>query len=122
MCLIRRTNHPNAPRKARDENRRLIYATAHQELFANLHNEFRREFRAESKTHATILKFAQERLAEQRKILTNRARERFERYGDNAAGKEEIQRLNRIIAGLNRIIRKLNANVDTMVAQSRSRL
>jgi hypothetical protein len=35
---------PNAPRKARDENCRLIYATAHQELFANLHNEFRRDF------------------------------------------------------------------------------
>jgi hypothetical protein len=31
---------PNAHVKARDENRRLTYATAHQELFANLYNEF----------------------------------------------------------------------------------
>lgn len=110
---------PNAPRKARDENHRPTYATAHQELFANLYNEFRRDFEQKGipKIHATILKFAQERLAEQTKLLANRAKESREISDDNAAGKEEIQRLNTIIAGLDRIIRKLNAKVEFMDAQ-----
>jgi hypothetical protein len=109
----------NAPRKARDDNHRSTYATAHQELFANLYDEFGKDFEQKGlpKTHATILKFAQERLAEQRKTLANQAEEMCEISDEITIGNEEIGRLNTVIAGLHRTTSRLSAKVEAMNAQ-----
>jgi hypothetical protein len=107
----------NARRKAQHDNLCPAYATAHQKLFANLYNEFKKDFEQKRlpKTHATILKFAQERLAEQREILANEAREKCELSDEITTGNEEIGRLS--IADLRRTIWRMHLRVEVMRGQ-----
>ena len=109
----------NAPRKAQHGSLCPAYVTAHQELFADLYDEFKEDFEQNGlpKTHATILKFAQERLAEQNEILAYQAREKCQLSDEITTGNEEMGRLRAQIADLRRTIWRMHLRIEVMRAQ-----
>jgi hypothetical protein len=110
---------PNAPRRARDDKHPATYIAVHQVLFDKLYSGFRKDFEEKGllKSNAAVLRFAAQRLAEQKKILAQRTKERREIFNNNAARNEEIQKLNGVIAGLSRTIKRLSAALEVKEGQ-----
>jgi hypothetical protein len=110
---------PNAPRKARDDDHLASFTVAQQALIGDIYKEFRQSFKKKGlpKTVPAILKYAQERLADQKQLLAEQKKLLTRPVQVIRDRDQEIQHLNAIITRLSRTVARLNAALEARDGQ-----